>query len=149
MRRTCLEIQTNMNIAILDILKKNQLSVTDSRRKILEFFQDANGALAHADIEKLSGDKFDRVTIYRTLQTFVEKGIIHTIPTADNAVKYALCKDECEAGHHHDDHIHFLCDDCGTTYCLDTHVPPVHLPKGFITKRTDVVVSGVCGKCSN
>jgi Fur family ferric uptake transcriptional regulator len=33
-------------------------------------------------IEKEVGDKYDRVTIYRTLQTFEEKGIIHTIPTA-------------------------------------------------------------------
>ncbi|HEX6913908.1 MAG TPA: transcriptional repressor, partial [Chitinophagaceae bacterium] len=78
-----------------------------------------------------------------------EKGIIHTIPTADNSVKYALCKDDCEAGHHHDDHIHFLCDDCGTTYCLDSHIPAVQLPEGFVAVRTDVVVSGRCGKCSN
>ena len=138
-----------MSNEILDLLKRNQLSVTDSRKKILEFFQHANGALAHADIEKMSGDKFDRVTIYRTLQTFVEKGIIHTIPTSDNSVKYALCKDECEAGHHHDDHIHFLCDDCGTTYCLDSHVPTVQLQHVFVVNRTDVVVSGRCEKCSN
>lgn len=144
-----MEHRSNMSNEILDILKRNQLSVTDSRKKILEFFHHADGALAHADIEKLSGDKFDRVTIYRTLQTFVEKGIIHTIPTADNSVKYALCKDECEAGHHHDDHIHFLCDDCGTTYCLDAHVPSIQLPEGFVVNRTDVVVSGRCGKCSN
>jgi Fur family ferric uptake transcriptional regulator len=134
---------------ILDILKKSQLSVTDSRKKILEFFHNTDGALAHADIEKLSGDKFDRVTIYRTLQTFVEKGIIHTIPTADNSVKYALCKDECVEGHHHDDHIHFLCDDCGTTYCLESNIPAIQLPQGFVVKQTDVIVSGRCGKCSN
>lgn len=147
MRQTCSGIIDMSNVP--DILKRNQLSVTDSRKKILEFFHHADGALAHADIERMSGDKFDRVTIYRTLQTFVEKGIIHTIPTADNSVKYALCKDECVAGHHHDDHIHFLCDDCGTTYCLDTHIPAVQLPAGFVASRTDVVVSGRCGKCSN
>lgn len=149
MLQTCLSKTKVMSDVINDILKRNQLSVTDSRRKILEFFQHADGALAHADIEKLSSENFDRVTIYRTLQTFVEKGIIHTIPTADNSVKYALCKDECEAGHHHDDHIHFLCDDCGTTYCLESNIPAVQLPQGFVVKRTDVVVSGRCGKCSN
>jgi Fur family transcriptional regulator, ferric uptake regulator len=152
MHRTCLAQAINLEVmsdVINNILKRNQLSVTDSRKKILEFFQHAGGALAHADIEKLSGDNFDRVTIYRTLQTFVDKGIIHTIPTADNSVKYALCKDECEAGHHHDNHIHFLCDDCGTTYCLESNIPTVDLPKGFVVKRTDVVVSGRCGKCSN
>ncbi|BAV09589.1 Fur family transcriptional regulator, ferric uptake regulator [Filimonas lacunae] len=134
---------------ITTILKRSQLSVTDSRKKILELFQNSNAALAHADIEKQTGPNFDRVTIYRTLQTFVEKGIIHTIPTTDNSVKYALCKDECSAGHHHDDHVHFVCDNCGITYCLDhVTVPKVQLPKGFQGKQVDVIVSGICSSCN-
>jgi Fur family ferric uptake transcriptional regulator len=134
---------------VAETLKRNQLSVTDSRKKILEFFQHTDGALAHADIEKLSGDQFDRVTIYRTLQTFVEKGIIHPIPTADNSIRYALCKQDCEAGQHHDNHVHFVCDICGNTFCLDqVTVPSMHLPKGFRVKQTDVVVSGICDKCA-
>lgn len=138
-----------MATTILDILKRNQLSITDSRKNILELFQRSNGALAHADIEKKTEEQFDRVTIYRTLQTFVDKGIIHTIPTSDNSVLYALCKDECTQGHHHDNHVHFICDDCNTTYCLDhVIVPEVKLPKGFDTKRTDVVVSGICNNCN-
>lgn len=138
-----------MKNEVAEILKRNQLSVTDSRCKILELFRQTNGALAHADIEKKTGENFDRVTIYRTLQTFVEKGIIHTIPTSDNSVLYALCKDECSPGRHHDDHVHFICDDCGTTYCLENiTVPPLSLPQGFAVKRTDVVASGVCDKCA-
>ncbi|MBV9989597.1 MAG: transcriptional repressor [Chitinophagaceae bacterium] len=137
-----------MLYAVIEMLKKNQLSVTDSRKKILEMFMRTDGALAHADIEHHSGTEFDRVTIYRTLQTFVEKGIIHPIPTADNSVRYALCKDDCSSGHHHDDHVHFMCDDCGTTYCLDhVTIPPVALPQGFRATQTDVVVSGKCQKC--
>jgi Fur family ferric uptake transcriptional regulator len=139
-----------MKNEVADILKRNQLSVTDSRRKILELFRANNGALAHADIEKRTGEHFDRVTIYRTLQTFVEKGIVHTIPTSDNSVLYALCKDECRQGHHHDNHVHFICDDCGTTYCLENiTIPELVLPKGFMVKRTDVVASGICDRCVN
>lgn len=137
-----------MNKGIADTLKKHQLSITDARKKILSFFLESNSALAHADIEQKSSTEFDRVTIYRTLQTFVEKGIIHTIPTTDNSVRYAVCKDECAAGHHNDDHVHFICDDCGTTYCLEqVSVPKIKLPKGFKATQTDLVVSGVCNKC--
>jgi Fur family ferric uptake transcriptional regulator len=137
-----------MENAVNDILKRNQLSITESRQKILQLFKHSNNALAHADIEKQTGEHFDRVTIYRTLQTFVEKGIIHSIPTADNSVRYALCKDDCSEGHHHDDHVHFICDECGTTYCLDHIIlPKVQLPKGFLQKQTDVLVSGKCNKC--
>ncbi|NML19950.1 transcriptional repressor [Pseudoflavitalea sp. G-6-1-2] len=136
------------DIQIDHILKHNQLSVTDSRKKILELFLQSNGALAHGDIEKKTGEKFDRVTVYRTLQVFMEKGIIHTIPTADNAVRYALCKDECTEGHHHDNHVHFVCNACGNTICLEeVHVPEVKLPKGFQPTEVQMIVSGICKEC--
>jgi Fur family ferric uptake transcriptional regulator len=134
--------------SVNEVLRRNQLSVTDSRKKILELFHGRSGALAHSDIEKITGEKFDRVTIYRTLQTFVEKGIIHTIPTADNAVLYALCKDECTSGHHHDNHVHFICDNCNVTYCLDSVVTPeVNMPAGFKPMQMDLVVTGICKNC--
>ena len=131
-----------------DILKQSGLSVTESRKKILELFLNTEGALAHADIEKNTAAAFDRVTVYRTLQTFVEKGIIHQIPTTDNSVLYALCKHNCEQGHHHDDHVHFICSNCDKTICLDdVHVPEVKLPKNFKKSQAAMVVTGVCGDC--
>ncbi|HQW45143.1 MAG: transcriptional repressor [Chitinophagaceae bacterium] len=131
-----------------ELLKRNSLSVTDSRKKILQLFVEQAGALAHGDIEKRAGEKFDRVTVYRTLQTFVDKGIIHTIPTADNSIRYALCKDECSEGHHHDHHIHFVCNNCHNTYCLDDVVTPeIKLPKGYTAEHVEVVVEGICKNC--
>ncbi len=133
---------------IASLLKRSDLSVTESRRKILHLFLEQTGALAHGDIERKAGEKFDRVTVYRTLQTFVEKGIIHTIPTADNSIRYALCKDECTGGHHHDHHIHFVCSQCDNTYCLDDVVTPdIKLPKGYQAEHVEVVVEGVCKNC--
>src|SRR3989339_48549 len=120
-----------MEAKITAILRKHQLSITEARKKILSLFWETGNALAHGDIEQKSSEDFDRVTIYRTLQTFVEKGIIHTIPTSDNSVRYALCKDEC-----------------ATTYCIDeVSVPKVKLPKGFRAVQTDLVISGTCNKC--
>ena len=137
-----------MDKQINHILKRNQLSVTGSRKRILELFLANNGALAHGDIEKKTGEKFDRVTVYRTLQSFLDKGIIHSIPTADNSIRYALCKDDCTKGHHHDNHIHFVCIGCGNTICLDeVHIPNVELPKGFRGQQIEVVVSGKCKDC--
>ncbi len=130
------------------ILKRNGLSVTDSRKKILELFLDAQGALAHADIENNAAASFDRVTVYRTLQTFVEKGIIHQIPTTDNSILYALCKHNCQQGEHHDNHVHFICNNCDKTFCLDdVMVPTVKLPPGFTPSQAAMVVTGVCGDC--
>ncbi|MFN7688624.1 MAG: Fur family transcriptional regulator [Sphingobacteriales bacterium] len=134
----------------LDILRSNHLSNTDSRREILQVFLRSRSALAHHDIEKKTGEKFDRVTVYRTLQTFIDKGIVHTIPTSDNAVKYALCREECSEGHHHDNHIHFVCDSCGNTTCLDeTAIPQIKLPQGYRQEKVNVIVNGVCKTCKS
>jgi len=131
-----------------DILKQSGLSITESRKKILDLFLESSGALAHADIEKNTSAAFDRVTVYRTLQTFVEKGIIHQIPTTDNSILYALCRQDCEQGHHHDDHVHFICSDCDKTICLDeVTVPEVKLPKNFTKQQAAMVVTGVCEDC--
>ncbi|MER3498259.1 MAG: Fur family transcriptional regulator [Chitinophagaceae bacterium] len=130
-----------------EILRRNNLSVTDSRKKILNVFLSMQGAVAHRDIERKAGEKFDRVTVYRTLQTFVEKGIIHIIPTTDNSIRYAMCKD-CTDGHHHDNHIHFICRNCGATLCLDDITNPViHLPSYFSAEEVEVIVKGICRNC--
>ena len=131
-----------------DLLRKKHLSITDSRKKILSLFLNSHDALAHGDIEKKAGEKFDRVTVYRTLQTFVEKGIVHTIPTPENSVLYALCKD-CDEAHHHDDHVHFVCRNCNTTICLDDIVSPqIPLPEGYVAENVQVVINGLCKNCN-
>jgi Fur family ferric uptake transcriptional regulator len=130
------------------VLRRMHLNITDSMKKILSLFLIKKYALAHADIEKKAGEKFDRVTVYRTLQTFVEKGIVHTIPTADNAILYALCKD-CDEEHHHDDHVHFVCSNCNATICLDDVVSPeIKLPQGYVAENVQVVINGICKRCN-
>ena len=145
---TMIETKSHMN-RLNDILRRKSLSITDSRKKILSLFLATPDALAHGDIEKKAGEKFDRVTVYRTLQTFVEKGIIHAIPTSDNSVRYALCKD-CAEGHHHDDHVHFVCSNCQKTICLDDVVSPkIDLPAGYVADTVQVVINGVCKDCTS
>lgn len=132
----------------MELLKKNKLSITDSRKKILNLFLQSEGALAHADIEQKTRQQLDRVTVYRTLQVFVEKGIIHQIPTTDNTLLYALCKDNCASGHHYDDHVHFLCESCGKTTCMEeVKIPQVRLPRQFTPVKAEMVVKGICGTC--
>lgn len=132
-----------------DILRNRGLSVTEARVKILDLFLQAPAALAHGDIEKQTGAGTDRVTVYRTLQSFVDKGIIHQVPTTDNSVLYALCRHECGPHDHHgDDHVHFICNECESAVCLDeVTVPRVKLPRGFRPDHTAMIVTGICKDC--
>jgi Fur family ferric uptake transcriptional regulator len=131
------------------LLRNMNMSVTDSRRQILDLFiQNKGGALKHSDIEK-GLENLDRVTIYRTLQAFTEKGVIHSIPGSDGSAKYALCHDHCSEGHHHDNHVHFHCESCGITQCMDeVTIPMVKIPPGFIGERYEMVITGYCNLCS-
>jgi Fur family ferric uptake transcriptional regulator len=79
----------------------------------------------------------------------VDRGLIHTIPSADNAIRYALCKDECGDGHHRHEHIHSVCTECEQTFCLDEVVTPViRLPKGYSTDQIEILVQGKCKQCT-
>ena len=138
-----------MPVDAVIVLKEKGLHITDARQKILAAFYKKQGSVTQKDIHLILCKAFDRVTIYRTLELFVEKGIIHVIPSMDHVIRYALIK-YSEGSKCYEHHLHFLCEDCGKTICLDTMpVPAMQLPKGFAGKETDVIIKGVCNNCTS
>jgi Fur family ferric uptake transcriptional regulator len=130
------------------ILKENKLSLTEVRRKVLDLFLRANSALVAADIEKNLPANIDRVTVYRTLQTFLKKGLIHLIPTTDDSIKYAFTKEEMKHKQLQQNHVHFVCSNCNKTFCLDeVTTPATKLPKGFKEQFHELVITGICDNC--
>lgn len=114
---------------------------------MLQIFANAGKALSSHDVEKQLSDA-DRITLYRTLKSFEEKGIIHKAIDGTITQKYALCDAHCDEDHHHDEHVHFHCEKCENTFCIDqVVVPQIDLPSGFKVKQTNMVVSGVCKDC--
>lgn len=138
-----------MENTAIGILKKIKLRHTDTRENILKGFLYKTTALSHGDLETYLQDGYDRVTIYRTLKTFLDKGIIHKILDDNGGVKYALCKDQCSTGKHSHNHVHFKCSSCGETFCLEKFlIPEIILPEGYQRKEINVLVQGVCPKCN-
>lgn len=129
------------------ILKSHKLRVTDCRLEIIEEFLRKQVALAHSDLEESLNNQFDRVTIYRTLNTFLEQDIIHKVLDDSGSTKYALCSHEDTHDHDHE-HVHFKCEICGETTCLEMiSLPSVKLPEGFKKREMNLLVQGVCDKC--
>ncbi len=134
-----------------ELLKKTKLRITESRLDIFSFFQKQEFALSHADIETALSGKFDRVTIYRTLKSFLEKGLIHKVLDDTGNLKYAACKTLCkpEIAHHQHQHAHFKCTTCGQTTCLEeVAIPSVSLPNGFSVEEYNLLVQGTCADCT-
>ncbi|SHO62291.1 Fur family transcriptional regulator [Algoriphagus zhangzhouensis] len=131
----------------LSILKTHKLRITDCRLEIVREFLDRQVALAHSDLEDKLDNQFDRVTIYRTLNTFLEKDIIHKVLDDSGATKYALCYHEDLHDHDHE-HVHFKCEKCGETTCLEKiSLPEIKLPQGFKKREMSLLVQGTCDKC--
>ncbi len=138
---------------ISTLLKIHHLTITNSRKSLLQLFINKKVAISHNEIEKelLFSNKMDRVTIYRNLQSFLDKGLIHVIPTDDRAILYALCESDCDENQHYDDHVHFFCERCEATSCLShVQVPldTIQMPIGYSMKKVKILVSGMCNKCS-
>ena len=137
------------NLASDRLLKTFRLRATPSRQEILHLFLRRDHALSHGDIEKEIKNDLDRVTVYRTLKTFLDKGLIHKVLDDEGSLKYALCNEACTVKGHHHDHVHFKCIQCGQTHCLDTEIPPVKLPKGYTANEFNLLIQGVCERCSD
>ncbi len=130
------------------ILQTHSLKKTATRVDVLNLFLSKSYALAHSDIEEELDKVHDRVTLYRTLNTFEDTGITHKVMGDDGIAKYALC-DECGHHDHHDEHIHFHCSSCGKTYCLDDEfTPELTLPKGYQLEDVDISAKGICKNCT-
>ena len=132
----------------LKILENTGLRKTKVRMQVLGLFlKQKKEALSLPKIEE-AFEKLDRITLYRTLKTFENKGVIHRALDGTQHPKYALCNDHCSEDHHHDYHAHFHCKSCGKTLCLENViVPKIPVPKGYQLEETAVVLSGSCEAC--
>lgn len=137
-----------MNEDLEKILKDKDIAPTAMRILVLEYMQKQLSALSLRNLEE-NFQHSDRITLYRTLKTFEEKGLIHGINDGTDATKYALCADACKAGSHFDLHLHFYCYSCKETFCLPKQkVPEVVVPENFILKELNLIAKGVCSSCS-
>lgn len=130
------------------LLYDNGLKKTGARLHVLQLFEQSDSALSQPDLEHILNTGVDRVTLYRILSVFEDKGIIHKIIDSNGTGRYALCHNHCNEHHHHDEHLHFNCTVCHKTYCLnDTLIPKILIPKGF--KASEIVLSanGICDVC--
>lgn len=129
------------------LLKDFGLRSTAARQEVLRVFLLSDYALSHGDIEREIHGDLDRVTVYRTLKTFLDRGLIHKVLDDEGSLKYALCNEACSEAIHHHEHVHFKCTKCGQTSCVDVDIPPVRLPAGYSAGEMNLLIQGLCPQC--
>ncbi len=147
-----------------DILRAATLRVTGMRLALLEKLstarQPATAQQIFDDLCTLAkrdrAARPDRVTVYRTLNTLVEKGLAHKVDPGDRIFRFSLTDHaRCEGEKHVHEHPHFVCDACGTVECLEgteVVVKPASahteaVPARRKVKPDGVVLHGTCETC--
>ncbi len=129
-------------------LESHKIRATPLRVSILEVFSQQKSAISKQEIES-SLKNIDRITLYRNLKIFEEKGLIHKVLNTSNIAKYAICLDHCSHEEHADSHIHFECTSCQETTCLDeVPIPKVKLPAKYSPTSMALTITGICEKCN-
>jgi Fur family transcriptional regulator, ferric uptake regulator len=136
-----------MNI-LEEILNNNNVKPTAMRLLVLQFLLNKKVTVSLTNIEDYFDDS-ERTTLYRTIKTFEEKGIVHKIDDGTGVTKYALCEENCNCEIETDLHLHFHCTKCNETVCMtDYKIPSISLPKNYIAENVNLVVKGTCEKCN-
>ena len=132
---------------LVEKLENREIKPTAMRLLVLKILQQQPYAISLGDLEMLF-DHADRTTLFRTLRLFKEHKLIHSIDDGTGSVKYALCDDSCDCDPD-EVHVHFHCTHCKKTYCMtETSVPGFKLPVRFKMQEINIVMKGLCDKCS-
>lgn len=127
-------------------LKEASLQVTPARLATMQVFEshdkplDAQHMIDH--LQKKLG--VDRVTVFRILNAFVEKGLIRKLEFGEGKARYELADKE--------DHHHLICENCGLIQDIEDKVIPsierhIEQQHNFMVKYHSLEFFGLCKDC--
>jgi Fur family ferric uptake transcriptional regulator len=129
------------------MLHEAGLRRTSVRQGVLDVLFREKQPLSVPQIQERLPEGTDTVTIYRTLNTFTGKKLVHRVRGDDQVWRYGL--DNPKASPH--EHAHFVCDECGTVECMEESPVPKKIPKktGYRVNYSEVLVHGTCPDCDH
>jgi Fur family ferric uptake transcriptional regulator len=128
--------------ALADILRERGMRMTPQRDRVMAAVTD----LVHATPEQVASaiPDVDLTTVYRTLETLVELGLVTHTHLGHGAPSYRLASDE---------HVHVVCHHCGAVIdappdLIERLADQLQQERGFIVDRSHFSVFGTCADCA-
>lgn len=130
-----------------ELLNSRSLKATSTRLNLLTAMHQYESAMPYSAIQK-AFKSIDRVTLYRTLESLKEQGVIHKAFQENKDTYFAICGMKCGENHHHHDHVHFKCEKCNAVTCekLSNNVE-LFIP-GHLINNVTINIEGVCKLCN-
>jgi Fe2+/Zn2+ uptake regulation proteins len=141
------DIMTLTQSECIDLMERHGIKPTANRILVAKALSEAACPLSLSELEEKIFT-IDKSGIFRTLTLFHEQHLVHAIADG-NGTRYELCRSH-DDDHDDDLHVHFQCERCGQTFCLEEiPIPPVQLPEGYQPVSANLTVKGVCPKCKS
>ena len=128
------------------LLEQHGVRPTANRIVVVRELATAGRPLTLSEIEGRIAS-IDKSGVFRALTLFREHHLVHAIEDGCGAQRYELCHSHSHDGDD-DLHVHFFCERCQRTYCLDAiPIPAVATPPGFTPTSANFIIKGVCPHC--
>jgi len=132
-----------------ELLMGRDLEPLANRLRVLEVIGGNSSPLSAQDIFTTlrRTSSINRVTVYRILDTLVDKGLVERLSAGGRSLVYGLAPNE-----NHPAHPHFHCRSCGALQCLQPGSLTVDLrgiERSFAgeIQSVEVRVDGICKNC--
>lgn len=128
------------------LLTEGGVKPTANRILVMRELMESSRPVNLADLETALSP-MDKASIFRVLNLFAKKNLVHVIEDGSRSIKYEVCH---SGGDHavDDQHAHFYCEKCGSVLCLhDIPLPEIPVPVGYKVKSVNFMIKGICPKC--
>jgi Fe2+ or Zn2+ uptake regulation protein len=129
-----------------EILKEKGLHVTKQRIAILEALKNIKKPATIDFIKENIIGEIHHVTLYRSLATLVEFGLVYQTDFREGVAYFELQKDNY---HHH----HLVCTRCKEkkdfSYCPNIPIEKINKDLGFLVQSHIFEIFGVCNSCTH
>lgn len=132
---------------ILEELKNKGYRITKPREELLKILDKYPLTVQEMDKElNKKNIHIDLASIYRSLELFVNMGIVHVIELGEDKKRYELVNDQ---NHHH----HLVCNRCGTIEDIEINeknlLQEVQKKTSFKIDHHHLEFFGICMNCHN
>ena len=136
------------NVNLTELLERHDIKATANRLIVARALLTEKRPLSLMELEDKIGT-IDKSGIFRSLILFKEHHLVHAIEDGGDGTRYELCRSH-DSEHDEDAHVHFFCERCHRTFCLEKiHIPPVTLPVGYSETTANYLIKGICPQCSD
>jgi len=129
----------------VELMERKGMKVSHQRLRILDYLESNR---IHPTADMILNDLKDEMpslsksTVYKTLNAFVENGVLRELTIEENEVRYE---------YNLQDHGHFKCTECGNVYDFEYHFDVEGLKEleGFRIDDKNIYLKGLCRNCNS